>query len=440
MHARRTASRGTSAARATASTMTPSCAPWRSSPVSSATRKRCSGSVARAKSAPSASRRAACEPGPAIAPIASHAASTSLSASVASRRRRGQVAQRAVADPDLALAQLAREVGDARSPPRRAPCAAASRPGARSSPLRAGVARTASEVAVSSASSTAPSWQPATQRARAPTRQDMFQARWLSSAAAVSSAHDDWVGAGRRHEALEAGGPAPGAGGAPRAAPRRRAARPAAGHAAGRRRHVLVVPRAGAGDRRRARRSGPHRGPQRLPAPGRRRPHPHGRASTPARSPGSGSARCATATARASRAATSPMAVRSATPWSAASAWTTCSPSIRGRRRAGRSRGRHHRGPARRAVGCHERSEPWAVGMRWSYYRPSGGPARPSGHARLRRGGPPGCAAQTEGPSDNATARRCGAFSARRAAGGCVAAAGGGAPRRRARVASPGRR
>ena len=77
MHARRTASRGTSAARATASTMTPSWAPWRSSPVSSATRKRCSGSVARAKSAASASRRAACDPGPAIAPIASHAASTS---------------------------------------------------------------------------------------------------------------------------------------------------------------------------------------------------------------------------------------------------------------------------------------------------------------------------------------------------------------------------
>ena len=84
MHARRTASRGTSAARATASTMTPSWAPWRSSPVSSATRKRCSGSVARAKSAASASRRAACDPGPAMAPIASHAASASLSESVAS--------------------------------------------------------------------------------------------------------------------------------------------------------------------------------------------------------------------------------------------------------------------------------------------------------------------------------------------------------------------
>ena len=90
MHARRTASRGTSAARATASTMTPSWAPWRSSPVSSATRKRCSGSVARAKSAASASRRAACDPGPAIAPIASHAASTSTSERPASTAGAGR--------------------------------------------------------------------------------------------------------------------------------------------------------------------------------------------------------------------------------------------------------------------------------------------------------------------------------------------------------------
>ena len=221
MHARRTASRGTSAARATASTMTPSWAPWRSSPVSSATRKRCSGSVARAKSAASASRRAACEPGPAIAPIASHAASTSTSASVGLDRGRGQIAQRAVAHADLALAQLARQVGHRRSPPRRARSAAASRPARSIFSLRARVARTASEVAVSSASSTASSWQrPRPMSANAPA---YVSSALAFAAGAVSSAHDDWVGAGRRHQALEAVGLARRAAGAPRLAPGRRA-------------------------------------------------------------------------------------------------------------------------------------------------------------------------------------------------------------------------
>ena len=62
--ARRTCAAGMPAAFATASTMTPSSAPWRSSPRKSPTRNRCSASVARPKSAASSSRRAACEPRP----------------------------------------------------------------------------------------------------------------------------------------------------------------------------------------------------------------------------------------------------------------------------------------------------------------------------------------------------------------------------------------
>ena len=56
---------------------TPSSAPWRRPPSSSPRRNAASSAVARAKSAPSASRRAACEPAPDSAPIRSNAASTS---------------------------------------------------------------------------------------------------------------------------------------------------------------------------------------------------------------------------------------------------------------------------------------------------------------------------------------------------------------------------
>ena len=86
--------------------------------------------------------------------------------------RRGQLAQRAVAHADLALAQLAGQVGDAdghfvglirrRVSARRSIFSCAR-----------GVARTASEVAVSSANSMAQSWQASD---RAPTRQLMFEA------------------------------------------------------------------------------------------------------------------------------------------------------------------------------------------------------------------------------------------------------------------------
>jgi hypothetical protein len=80
--ARRTWFTGTEAARATASVMTPSSAPWRSSPESRPYRKRCSSSVARPNSSLTSALRAAAEPFPATAPIAAKPASTSLKVSV----------------------------------------------------------------------------------------------------------------------------------------------------------------------------------------------------------------------------------------------------------------------------------------------------------------------------------------------------------------------
>ena len=80
--ARRTWFTGTEAARATASVMTPSSAPWRSSPESSPNRNRCSSSVARLNSSLTSALRAAAEPFPETAPIAAKPASTSLSVSV----------------------------------------------------------------------------------------------------------------------------------------------------------------------------------------------------------------------------------------------------------------------------------------------------------------------------------------------------------------------
>ena len=77
--ARRTSATGTAAARATASVITPSSAPWRSSPDSSPTRNRCSSAVARPNSSPTSALRAAAEPFPDTAPMAESAASTSLS-------------------------------------------------------------------------------------------------------------------------------------------------------------------------------------------------------------------------------------------------------------------------------------------------------------------------------------------------------------------------
>ena len=80
--ARRTSAAGTEAARATASVITPSSAPWRSSPDSSPARNCCSARVARPNSSPTRARRAAADPFPATAPIAEKAASTSDKLSV----------------------------------------------------------------------------------------------------------------------------------------------------------------------------------------------------------------------------------------------------------------------------------------------------------------------------------------------------------------------
>ena len=80
--ARRTCSAGTDAARATASVMTPSSAPCRSSPESRPNKNRCSPSVARPNNEPTSALRAAAEPLPATAPMADRLASTSLSVSV----------------------------------------------------------------------------------------------------------------------------------------------------------------------------------------------------------------------------------------------------------------------------------------------------------------------------------------------------------------------
>ncbi len=80
--ARRTSATGTSAARATASVITPSSAPWRSSPESRPTRNRCSSAVARPNSSPTSALRAAAEPFPDTAPIALNPESTSNRVSV----------------------------------------------------------------------------------------------------------------------------------------------------------------------------------------------------------------------------------------------------------------------------------------------------------------------------------------------------------------------
>ena len=81
--ARRTSASGTFAARDTASTITPSRAPCRISPISRPRRKSCSAAEARAKRSWRAVRRAAWEPAPAVAPILRSAVSTSMSSSAA---------------------------------------------------------------------------------------------------------------------------------------------------------------------------------------------------------------------------------------------------------------------------------------------------------------------------------------------------------------------
>ena len=79
--ARRTSAAGSPAAAAIASSITPSSAPWRNSPMSRRTRKSCSAAVARAKRSRRRALRAAAEPLPAVAATAPSAASASPSVS-----------------------------------------------------------------------------------------------------------------------------------------------------------------------------------------------------------------------------------------------------------------------------------------------------------------------------------------------------------------------
>ena len=110
--ARRTSATGTPAAFATASAITPSSAPCRSSPRNSPTSRRCSGSVARAKSAASSSRRAAWEPWPGDGLQARHGRVDLEQLERRLRRRRGQLAQRRPPHADGSLRQLPRQVRD----------------------------------------------------------------------------------------------------------------------------------------------------------------------------------------------------------------------------------------------------------------------------------------------------------------------------------------
>ena len=98
MCALRTAAAGTAAALAIASTITPSRAPWRSSPPSTLHRSRCSSSVARPKTSTSSVRRAATTPAPDIPANSSIIRSTSPTSSTGSVAGSGRTA-RIVAQP-----------------------------------------------------------------------------------------------------------------------------------------------------------------------------------------------------------------------------------------------------------------------------------------------------------------------------------------------------
>ena len=109
--ARRTTGAAMSAAFATASAITPTRAPCRSSPPSRRRRKVCSVSVAAANSPLTSSARRACDPFPATWPISLNAASTLQHGQRRLVRRGRQRAQRRPADPDLALRQLPGQPG-----------------------------------------------------------------------------------------------------------------------------------------------------------------------------------------------------------------------------------------------------------------------------------------------------------------------------------------
>ena len=91
--------------------MTPSSAPWCSSPDNRRSRNDCSRAVARPKSPSTSSLRAATDPFPDTEPMAVNAASTPVSVSDGSAAG-GAVPQRGPADPDLALRQLPGQIRD----------------------------------------------------------------------------------------------------------------------------------------------------------------------------------------------------------------------------------------------------------------------------------------------------------------------------------------
>ena len=155
--ARRTSATGTDAARATASVITPSSAPCRSSPESNPTRKRCSSAVARPNSSPTSALRAAAEPFPLTAPIAENPASTSLSES-AGTAAAGNPARRAAQPTPICRCgsspdRYATAIGTSAGP------ASRSAPASRSIfASRALVAPTACDTSAISASSMNPFW------------------------------------------------------------------------------------------------------------------------------------------------------------------------------------------------------------------------------------------------------------------------------------------
>ena len=155
IRARRTSAPGTPAALAMASTITPSSAPWRSSPESSPIRNRCSAAVARPNSSATSRRRSACDPGPASRPIRSKAASTP--ATVRDGSGAGSGASRRAAQPT--------PIWRCRSSPERKATAGWTSPGSRrrrqaasrsTLARRAELAATAADVSAISSSSTRP--------------------------------------------------------------------------------------------------------------------------------------------------------------------------------------------------------------------------------------------------------------------------------------------
>ena len=157
----------------------PPSAPWRSSPSSSATRKRCSGSVARANSSASAVAARRLRARPAQRADAPRTPRRPRRASSVGSRGRRAAGRAATPSRRRSGAGAARPTGRRRRSPTSSGSIRAQRLGQARDLLRArgGRARRPAEVAASSASSIGQSWQAAV---RAPTRQLMFERRWLS--------------------------------------------------------------------------------------------------------------------------------------------------------------------------------------------------------------------------------------------------------------------